>query len=331
MTYVSKLSPSEKSPVPARFCQNCRHPMEGVYCPACGQEDKEVKRPVIYFLQEFLRVVFELDGRAYRTLFTLISRPGFLTKEYFAGRRMKYTPPLRLFLVVSIGFFLLVSMFNNLQSMQLAMEDMGESNLGEQTETSDEENDSRMSKQEFEENFGDVIEFFAKLKIPLLSDTANQNLQVALSSQMRTNLKEVMADPEDFFFGSLEYITFFILLMMPILALIQQIFWVLSRRYFVEHLILTVHNHTFIILTIFVAMVLGVIDDMNVPVLNATTEILNILAAIWIFVYLYLSLKRYFGAGWLVTALLYLTTTAAYASVLSTGLFFFATLLVLFA
>ena len=330
MTDILDPNPS-KPEVPLHFCRNCGHPMDSFFCGACGQEEKEVKRPVIYFLQEFLRVAFELDGRAYRTLFKLISRPGFLTQEYFAGRRMKYTPPLRLFLVVSIGFFLLLTVFNNLQSMQAAMEGSTADNPSQQSEVTTDEADSGMSADEFEENFGEAIGFLSEMEIPFLSDSANRNLQIALSNQLRTNLEEVIADPEEFFFGSLEYITFFMLLMMPILALIQQVLWILSRRYFVEHLVLTVHNQTFIILMIFVQMLLGVVDDTAIPILSTAADVLGVLAVIWIFVYLYLSLKRYFGAGWFVTAVLYLTTGVVYASVFSSSLFIFAMLLVLFA
>lgn len=318
-----------------RRCLNCDQPMQGEFCGRCGQQEREVRRPVIYFLQELLRVAFELDGRAYRTLYTLLTRPGYLTQEYFDGRRVKYTPPLRLFLVVSIGFFLIVSVVNTLQSMQSAVEEAAAADTaavvteaGEDAESSDE---LEMTDEQFEENFGNVIDFFATLELSFLSPETNSALQVAVSSQLRTNLREIVDDPQDFFSGSLEYITFFILLMMPILALIQQIFWVLSRRYFVEHLVLTVHNHTFIILMIFVAMILGLIDGLEVPILSSVADGLGAIAVLWIMIYLYLSLKRFFQVGWFVSLVLFAMTSAAYAVVLSMGLLAFLILLVLFA
>jgi hypothetical protein len=42
-----------------------------------------------------------LDGRMWRTLIGLFFRPGFLSREYFAGRRRRYIRPARLFLVRS--------------------------------------------------------------------------------------------------------------------------------------------------------------------------------------------------------------------------------------
>lgn len=52
---------------------------------------------------------FEVDGRAARTVKTLFRQPGMLTREFIAGRRARYSPPLRLYLVFSIAFFLLAA------------------------------------------------------------------------------------------------------------------------------------------------------------------------------------------------------------------------------
>jgi hypothetical protein len=51
-----------------------------------------------------------LDGRLWRTLFALIARPGFLTLEYFAGRRRRYIRPARLFLVLYLLLFAVIGL-----------------------------------------------------------------------------------------------------------------------------------------------------------------------------------------------------------------------------
>ena len=58
---------------------------------------------------DVLKETFDLDGRASRTVQALLLQPGFLTNEFLAGRRKSYTPPLRLYLVVSVSFFILVA------------------------------------------------------------------------------------------------------------------------------------------------------------------------------------------------------------------------------
>jgi hypothetical protein len=90
-------------------CQNCQSPIDGAYCPTCGQKDVDFERPIWGLFGEIVRETLDIDGRAYRTIRTLMLKPGVLTREYLAGRRRSYTPPLRLYLVISVSFFVLVS------------------------------------------------------------------------------------------------------------------------------------------------------------------------------------------------------------------------------
>jgi len=48
----------------------------------------------------------KLDARLWATLWPLLSRPGFLTVEYLAGRRMRYLSPLKLYLSLAFVYFL---------------------------------------------------------------------------------------------------------------------------------------------------------------------------------------------------------------------------------
>ncbi len=55
--------------------------------------------------------IFSFDSRASRTVWPLVTRPAFLTNEYFSGRRVHYVPPLRLYLFISIVFFITLKYF----------------------------------------------------------------------------------------------------------------------------------------------------------------------------------------------------------------------------
>jgi Protein of unknown function (DUF3667) len=90
-------------------CRNCQTQLEEVFCPNCGQKDVDLERPLVDLVGEVLRETLDIDGRAWRTLRTLVRHPGVLTSEYLAGRRRWYTPPLRLYLVISVTFFVLVA------------------------------------------------------------------------------------------------------------------------------------------------------------------------------------------------------------------------------
>lgn len=92
-------------------CKNCQATLEDTYCANCGQRDINLERPIWGLIGDVVKEVFELDGRTAVTIKTLFRHPGKLTSEFLAGRRRTYTSPLRLYLVISISFFVLVAWF----------------------------------------------------------------------------------------------------------------------------------------------------------------------------------------------------------------------------
>ena len=52
---------------------------------------------------------FGFDGKLWRTLAPLATRPGLLTNEYLRGRRNHYVRPVRLYLTASLALFFLLS------------------------------------------------------------------------------------------------------------------------------------------------------------------------------------------------------------------------------
>lgn len=92
-----------------KACKNCGTPLEARYCPECGQRDIDLERPLHELLGEALRETLDVDGRLARTLWAMVRRPGLVTSEYLAGRRKRYSPPFRLYLIISLLFFLLTA------------------------------------------------------------------------------------------------------------------------------------------------------------------------------------------------------------------------------
>lgn len=103
------MSPETASPngtaAPERRCQNCGVPLLGEHCYACGQPTKGLVRHFTSIVGDFMDSVFELDSRILRTLGPLLFKPGYLSLEYFAGRRVRYVSPVRLFVFLSLFAF----------------------------------------------------------------------------------------------------------------------------------------------------------------------------------------------------------------------------------
>lgn len=86
-------------------CLNCGASAPGRYCPQCGQETNLVLPSATAFVREAAGRYVAFDGRMWRTLGNLLLRPGYLTREYFAGRRRRYVRPAKLFITLSIAMF----------------------------------------------------------------------------------------------------------------------------------------------------------------------------------------------------------------------------------
>lgn len=97
--------PTLPEPAATPRCQNCGLPLLGDHCYRCGQPVRGLVRHFSSFIGDFFDSVFELDGRIVQTIGPLLQRPGFLSAEYFAGRRVRYVSPVRLFVFLSLLAF----------------------------------------------------------------------------------------------------------------------------------------------------------------------------------------------------------------------------------
>lgn len=68
-----------------------------------------MQRPFFALFRDLAYETFDVDGRAARTITTLLFRPGVLTARYLSGHRREFTSPIRLYLVVSLLFFVVVA------------------------------------------------------------------------------------------------------------------------------------------------------------------------------------------------------------------------------
>ena len=98
--------------IAVEVCANCGANLVGEYCHKCGEKplshhDLTVKHFIMHtVVHEFTH----LNSSIFQTLKLLITKPGFLAKEYFSGRKSRYINPLRLYLTLSLVFFFALSL-----------------------------------------------------------------------------------------------------------------------------------------------------------------------------------------------------------------------------
>ena len=83
-------------------CPSCLHLTSGAFCDRCGEAIiDEHSWSLGHFFHDLLHEFTHLDSKVFQTLWTLFRYPGKLTAEYWAGRRVQWIRPLRLFIVVA--------------------------------------------------------------------------------------------------------------------------------------------------------------------------------------------------------------------------------------
>ena len=91
-------------------CLNCGEVLTGQHCSHCGQPARVRVLSLWSLVKDVVGDLLDADSRIWRTLWPLAFRPGLLTQEFLRGRRARYTPPFRMYLVLSLVFFLVASL-----------------------------------------------------------------------------------------------------------------------------------------------------------------------------------------------------------------------------
>jgi Protein of unknown function (DUF3667) len=231
----------------APLCRNCGAVAPGTYCPACGQETSLALPTVRAMLREAAGRYVAFDGRMWRTLFGLLFRPGFLTREYLAGRRRRYIRPARLFLVLSIALFALLR-FAGEPPLHLgrASADAGAAaKAGSAPATSADKNKLGDDATTGGSNLPDlIVEFEPQPWAESLHRRAEQFNHLPREQQI-----------EQIFSGVLRYGPYAMFALLPLFALLLKlVYFGRARRYpdrprrYAAHLVFGAHNHAFLFL-----------------------------------------------------------------------------------
>ncbi len=95
-----------------QHCHNCGTAFSDNFCPRCGQR-AEVGRVGWDSLKENIALLWGLDSRSLSyTLFQLLTRPGYLVRDYISGRRQVSFPPVKMLVIVSLFTVIFESVFH---------------------------------------------------------------------------------------------------------------------------------------------------------------------------------------------------------------------------
>ena len=249
-------------------CPNCNAPLDGPFCSKCGQNQKDFKRFFLSLINEAFDGVFSFDSRAWKTLLSLLLKPGLLSVEFYNGRRASYVAPLRLYLITSVAFFLILSIGNFIDRFDQDSTPI----VIQSTEVDDKTitEEKALNKAALAEGLsnlnldqGQELDF----SIPFVSDATEEKIK-ALFKQKLVIASE---DPGQLTESFLDVAPPVIFILLPLFALLLKLLYLFKGVYYSEHLIFSLHinSFAFLILILFSAsnLVIG-----QVPYLGATVS-----------------------------------------------------------
>jgi hypothetical protein len=361
----------------AKACANCGAPMLGPFCHACGQPEKGMIRHLASVLSDVADTIFNIDSRLFRSILPLYFRPGYLTCEYFAGRRTRYVTPFRLF------FFLCIISFFAIQA-NLSVGDIVHFDVGEElgnAQTSAEvqaKTDSAVAALEAtrdavtrsssgtakvdrkiaeirkkadarlaylkaradaqakgeappkDPDADNILQFndgtwdpvANPIRVSWLPAFANTKLN-ELAARAKDNLIRARHDQRQLVAGLFSVLPQTLFVLMPLFAVLLKIVYIFKRRLYMEHLMVALHSHAFIFLSLLLIELLGLLLGWAASDATWAAPALKLLrAAVWTWlpVYLFLMQKRVYRQGWIMTTLKYWLVGICYIVILSLGL-----------
>lgn len=339
----NKIPVGELEPV---NCDNCGIEFKGHFCPNCGQEVAEFNRPLGFVLYDFAGNFFAFDTRFFKTFWYLLSKPGFLTNEFFAGRRVRYSPPFRIFVFLSFLLFLFVQLYSERgldklpetkttesgKVVSLAPGLSVKSNSGNPIDSLKEE-DKKTIKNVVNLAFGkDSLGNENNLNIDLgifksgnirdnlnrLADSYEAQLKQTTDPAQRRKLSRYIAmcrAPEMVISRFLKYLSWAFFLLLPVFALILKLFYIRRNQYYIRHLIFSVHLHSYLFFILMIIVGLKLLFAVSFSWINA----------ILIFsfpVYVILSLRKFYGQSFGKVILKFLGISLIYNAILWSSVMF---------
>ena len=379
------------APAPRTVCLNCGAELHGDHCHACGQPVKGMVRPLSSMLHDVADTIFNIDSRIFHTLVPLYFRPGFLTREYFAGRRVRYVTPFRLYFFLSVlAFFTIQLTLSDSNLGKYVVMDNGDNpgissamtpqeviarrdaalvklesakaitsavvgataapgDVQQKLDAKMEKGAAKISK-EADQRLAwllkvadakakseppppdpdlDTVSFNDKpwdaktnpVRVGWLPDFANARLNTAIE-HAKNNIPRIRKDPTLLIAGALGVLPQVLFVLMPLFALLLKVFYVFKRRLYMEHLIVALHSHAFV----FVSMLLFTLTGLAhawartaAPWLAPVLGLLLTAMAWWIPIYLFVMQKKVYGQGWFFTTVKFCAIGICYTIMISIG------------
>ena len=240
-------------------CPNCGHSLLAAdnYCPRCGQENHTHKLPVRHFVVELLSGLFNFDTKLLRTLRDLFWPPGLVVREFNANKRVRYVPPLRLYLFASVLFFIFLGWTTHQSPEKEAMV------VIDATDSTNSDgltlhlqngtiSDSTITALSTHRNLTNEL-----LDGALITAGEEPGILTRGILRMAVGMSGNSFRTEDFLQGMIASFSKLLFLLVPFFALLVKLLYWRSKKFYSEHLVFALYFHTVLFIILGVAILIG--------------------------------------------------------------------------
>jgi hypothetical protein len=242
------------------YCLNCDEKIAGNFCANCGQKNEDQTVALRLLVSELVTELVSWDSKLVLTLLPLLIRPGFLTNEYNVGRRVRYLSPLKLYLVLSVVFFLIFAWqkLPDGQRPPMPKKEIQQTQTGAKSSSQPNPDGKKVATSApdipigsvYGEKMPDTVEEFdARMRDPKLKEKPPWFAQAFIRSAIK-----VKNNPQSFAQKLLDNIPRLMFLLLPIFALLLKLIYIRSHRLYIEHLVFSLHWHAFVFLMLTLLM-----------------------------------------------------------------------------
>lgn len=284
-------------------CLNCGMPLKGEsFCPNCGQKNDSRKLNAWELITEGISGFFSIDSRVFKSIRPMLFRPGQIVLNFCSGKKTSYVHPARMYLSVSIIYFLLQSIVSGSHVSMLRIEgdlDSAKAHgkmvvLFEPDSISTNEY-SRIAYyvQKYPEWTWDQLKQAGEITPGFWKQFYHSHAQKMMHLKWNSF--------KDYVKSKLPIILFLII---PFLAVFLKLFYLRKGIYYSDHLVFAFYSQS----TLFMLLTLGSFIDASL-----NTKLENVFFLVFFF-YLYFSFRRVYKQNRLVSLLKLLTISLIYLS-----------------
>ncbi len=324
-------------------CSNCGTPLIGPYCAACGQPHETYRKSIWRLIWGTLEHIVNFDSRLMQTMRALLLEPGELPRAFKAGQTQRYVPAPRLYLFVSLFFFLILSI-SGIALMQFEINispsasvtipengigfQIGPKNMTEEYKLlQQKEKAGQLTNADIEAlkkySTGSTVmpHFFSRIgavqshipdeikaqivKLQAQAEANPSSYERWMGTHFAQGISDLSKNPAAINGPLTAWIPRVLFLLLPLFAALLWLFYWRQRKKFmlIDHLVFSLTLHTFA----FMVLILAALSVQVAP-----GDAVGWAALIIIAVYFFLSMKWFYGQSWFWTSTKFLVVGFIY-------------------